>query len=189
MFGWVLLFVIFGSRGHLLYLVEGVHLGGRSRRPIFKFGEISGHLEPKTWGGVPLSGTHDIALSVLMWSGPTRFILVAPGARELPRQFTEPRGRENADNADLELPTDRGDLGLVQRTLRYLRNAPNCHQDPSPDRRNLGSGPEEPQAPQECSQLPPGPLAEGRPDSCPNGYRPSYPHELVGQEYVHKSFL
>ena len=64
------------------------------------------------------------------WSAPTRFILVAPGAKELPRQFTEPRWREYAANADLELPTDRGDLGLVQGNLR---NAPNRHQDPSWD--------------------------------------------------------
>ena len=47
--------------------------------------------------------------------------------------FTEPRWRENAANADLELPTDRGDLGLVHKNLR---NASNCHQDPSPDCQN-----------------------------------------------------
>merc|ERR1711895_130383 len=64
------------------------------------------------------------------WSDPTRFMLQAQGAQELPRQFTGPRGLENADNADLELPTDRGDLGLIQGNLR---NAPNRHQDPSRD--------------------------------------------------------
>ena len=130
MFGWVLLFVIFGSRGHQLYLVEAVRLGGRSRRPIFEFGEISGHLEPISWGGVPLNGTHDMALSVLMWSGPTRFILVAPGAQEPPRQFTEPRAATNAVDHVPELPTTRGDLPKVQRNLR---NASKRHQDPSRD--------------------------------------------------------
>ena len=67
------------------------------------------------------------------WSGPTRIILVAQGAQELPRQFTEPRDLENADNADLELSPDRGDLGLIQGNLR---KAPNRHQDPSRDSQN-----------------------------------------------------
>ena len=58
---------------------------------------------------------------------------MAQGAQELPRQFTEPRGLENADNADLELPTDRGDLGLIQGNLG---NALNRHQDPSRDSQN-----------------------------------------------------
>ena len=35
----------------------------------------------KPWSGVPLSRAHVIALSVLVWSGPTMFILVAPGGR------------------------------------------------------------------------------------------------------------
>ena len=66
---------------------------------------------------------------------------MAQGAQELPRQFTEPRGLENADNADLE-----------------LENADNADLELPTDRRKTGSGPEDPQVPQERSQLPIGPL-------------------------------
>ena len=81
-------------------------------------------------GGVPLSDAHGIALSVLVWSGPTNFILVAPGAWEPPLQFTGPGGRENGANDVLEVATDFRDPVAVQRKVS---NAPNHVQDLSLD--------------------------------------------------------
>ena len=84
----------------------------------------------KPWGGVPLSRAHVIALSVLVWSGPTMFILVAPGARGPPRQFTDPGGRKNGANDVLAVATDLRDLVAVHRKVS---NAPNHVQDLSLD--------------------------------------------------------
>ena len=58
------------------------------------------------------------------------FILVAPGAWEPPRQFTDPGGRENGANGVLEAATDWGDLLAVHRKVS---NAPNHVQDLSLD--------------------------------------------------------
>ena len=58
------------------------------------------------------------------------FILVAPGAREPPRQFTDPGGRENGANGVLEVATDWRDLVAVPRKVS---NAPNHVQDLSLD--------------------------------------------------------
>ena len=59
---------------------------------------------------MPSFRAQDLALSVLYWPGPTRIILVAPGAPGPPRQLTEFGGRVNAGNADPELARTGRDL-------------------------------------------------------------------------------
>ena len=81
-------------------------------------------MELKSWGGVPLSRAQDLALSVLMWPGPTMFILVVPGAWGPPRQFTEPGGRHYGANAVLEVGTGRVDLAKVSKHVVELSQGP-----------------------------------------------------------------
>ena len=58
------------------------------------------------------------------------FILVAPGAWEPPRQFTDPGGRGNGANGVLEVATEWRDLVAVPRKVSH---APNHVQDLSLD--------------------------------------------------------
>ena len=75
---------------------------------------------------MPSFRAHDLALSVLYWPGPTRIILVAPGAPGPPRQLTEFGGRENAGNAVPELAQTGRNLMAVRG---MVTNAPNHQQD------------------------------------------------------------
>ena len=69
---------------------------------------------------MPLSRAQDIALSVLIWPGPTMFILVVPGAWGPPPKFTGTGGRLNGANAVLEVATGRVDLPKVSKYVVEL---------------------------------------------------------------------
>ena len=79
---------------------------------------------------MPSFRAQDLALSVLYWPGPTRIILVAPGAPGPPRQLTEFGGRVNAGNAD---------PGLA-KTGRDLMGCPGDGQQRSKPRRGPSTG-------------------------------------------------
>ena len=79
---------------------------------------------------MPSIRAHDLALSVLLWTSPTRFILVAPGAPGPPRQLTDFGGRVNAGNAVPE----------VAKTGRNLLVCPGDGHQPSQPRRGPSTG-------------------------------------------------
>ena len=79
---------------------------------------------------MPSIRAQDLALSVLLWTGPTRIILVAPVAPGPPRELTEFGGRVNAGNAVPE----------VAKTGRNLMVCPGDGHQASQPRRGPSTG-------------------------------------------------